>query len=97
MQRYAIVKDGLVVNVIEYESQPTTPPPGFEDGYVAIQSDVAGPGYTYANGIFTPPQPYPSWILVDNIWVAPKPMPTEGGPYRWDEQTLSWVSIGALA
>jgi hypothetical protein len=30
MKKYAIVKDNLVVNVIEYESQPTTPPPGFE-------------------------------------------------------------------
>ena len=97
MQRYAIVKDGFVENVIDYEEQPTTPPPGFEDGYVAIQSDVAGPGWTYANGVFTPPQPYPSWILVDNVWVAPVPMPTDGGPYYWDEQTKSWIKVGTVA
>ena len=29
MNKYAIVKDGVVVNVIEYESQPSTPPAGF--------------------------------------------------------------------
>ena len=55
--RYAIVKDGVVVNVIEYESQPSTPPPGFEDGHVAIQADVVSPGWTYANGQFTDPNP----------------------------------------
>ena len=55
--KYAIVKDGVVVNVIEYQSQPTTPPPGFEDGHVAIQADNASIGWTYANGIFTNPNP----------------------------------------
>ena len=55
--RYAIVKDSVVINVIEYESQPTTPPPGFEDGHVAIQADTVSIGWTYANGIFTNPNP----------------------------------------
>ena len=55
--RYAIVKDGVVVNVIEYAEQPTTPPPGFEAGYVAIQADAVSPGWTYANGQFTDPNP----------------------------------------
>jgi len=57
MQRYAIVKDGVVVNVIEYESQPSTPPAGFEVGYMAIQSDYVGVGWIYANGNFTDPNP----------------------------------------
>ena len=57
MSKYAIVKDGVVVNVIEYESQPTTPPPGFEDGHVAIQADAVSPGWHYANKTFTNPNP----------------------------------------
>ena len=57
MNKYAIVKDDVVVNVIEYEEQPSTPPPGFEDGYVAIQADTVSIGWTYANGIFTNPNP----------------------------------------
>ena len=57
MNKYAIVKDGVVVNVIEYEAQPTTPPPGFEAGHVAIQADRVSPGWTYANGQFTDPNP----------------------------------------
>jgi hypothetical protein len=57
MQRYAIVKNGVVVNVIEYESQPTTPPPGFESGHVAIQADAVSPSWNYVNGQFTNPNP----------------------------------------
>ena len=55
--KYAIVKDGVVVNVIEYEAQPSTPPPGFEAGHVAIQADRVNPGWVYANGEFTDPNP----------------------------------------
>jgi hypothetical protein len=55
--KYAIVKGGVVVNVIEYESQPTTPPAGFESGHVAVQADNVSVGWTYANGTFTNPNP----------------------------------------
>ena len=55
--KYAIVKDGAVVNVIEYEEQPSTPPAGFEDGHVAVQADNVSIGWTYANGQFTNPNP----------------------------------------
>lgn len=57
MDRYAIVKDGIVVNVIEYESQPSEPPPGFEEGHVAIQADQISPGWHYADGQFVNPNP----------------------------------------
>ena len=57
MNKYAIVKDGVVVNVIEYAEQPSAPPPGFEAGHVAIQADRVSPGWTYANGQFTDPNP----------------------------------------
>jgi hypothetical protein len=55
--KYAIVKNGVVVNVIEYEAQPSAPPPGFEVGHVAIQADAVSPGWNYANGTFTNPNP----------------------------------------
>ena len=57
MNKYAIVKDGVVVNVIEYAEQPTTPPPGIEDGHVAVQTNHVSIGWTYANGQFTDPNP----------------------------------------
>ena len=55
--KYAIVKDGVVINTIEYDEQPTTPPPGFEDGHIAVQADTANIGWNYANGQFTDPNP----------------------------------------
>jgi hypothetical protein len=55
--KYAIVKDGVVVNVIEYETQPSTPPAGFEEGHTAIQQDYVSVGWHYANGTFTDPNP----------------------------------------
>jgi hypothetical protein len=55
--KYAIIKDGVVVNVIEYETQPSTPPPGFEEGHTAIQQDYVSVGWHYANGTFTDPNP----------------------------------------
>ena len=57
MNKYAIVKDGVVVNVIEYAEQPSTPPAGFEDGHIAIQADHVSPNWHYANGQFTDPNP----------------------------------------
>jgi hypothetical protein len=77
MNTYAIVKDGVVVNTIEYAEQPTTPPPGFEDGYEAIQSSEASIGWTYENGQFTNPvQPEavdmpPTASLTDMILANP--------------------------
>lgn len=55
--RYAIVKDGTVVNIIEYEEQPSTPPPGFENGHIAVQADNVSIGWSYANNQFTNSNP----------------------------------------
>ena len=78
MQTYAIIKDGKVENIIEYDSQPTTPPPGFDDGYIAVQADRVSPGWLYENGAFvdtTPPaEPIvmpPSPTLVEQILASP--------------------------
>jgi hypothetical protein len=55
MKKYAIIQNGIVVNTIEYETQPDSPIPGLDETYIAVQSDVAGPGYTYENGVFVAP------------------------------------------
>ena len=59
--RYAII-DGIdVINVIDYDEQPSNPPPGFEEPIIAVKSDVAGPGWTYVDGVFiAPPTPAPT-------------------------------------
>lgn len=57
MQRYAIVKDGVVLNCVDYAEQPIGTPPGFEENAVAIQDDRASPGWIYVDGVFTNPNP----------------------------------------
>lgn len=57
MARYAVVKDGVVINVVEYDSQPSNPPPGFDEGCVAIQEDNVSPDWHYVDGKFFDPNP----------------------------------------
>ena len=62
-----------------------------------IRKNYAGIGYTYdaVRDAFIAPQPYASWVLDEATcrWVAPVAMPSEGGPWRWDEDTESWVAV----
>ena len=62
-----------------------------------IRYNYAGIGYTYdaVRDAFIAPQPYPSWVLDEATcrWTAPVPMPSEGGPWAWDEDTESWVAV----
>jgi hypothetical protein len=58
----------------------------------------AGEGCTYEAeaDVFIAPQPFPSWTLDENHdWQPPVAMPTEGGPYMWDEDTLTWLAVTA--
>lgn len=52
--RYAVIDGSHVINVIEADE-------GFVlDGYELVQSDEAGPGWCYADGVFSPPSPPPA-------------------------------------
>lgn len=59
-----------------------------------FRKQYAGINYTYdiSKDIFIRPQPFPSWTLDDNSdWQPPVPRPE--GPYRWDEETTSWIEL----
>ena len=64
-------------------------------GGTPYRKNYAGIGYIYdaQRDAFISPKPFASWTLNETscLWDAPTPMPTEGGPYRWDESTTSWV------
>lgn len=71
-------------------------------GGVAFRGNYAGIGMVFLpdvgpDGIFVEPQPHPSWTLDETTasWQPPTPMPSEGGPWVWDEASLSWVEITA--
>lgn len=59
--RYAIIDGINVINVIDYDTPPSNPPPGFELPIIAVQSDTAAPSWTYVDGVFiAPPVPSPT-------------------------------------
>ncbi len=62
-----------------------------------IRFNYAGVGFTFdtARDAFIAPKPFASWVLDEATcrWVAPVPMPSEGGPWMWDEGTESWITV----
>ena len=61
-----------------------------------IRKQYAGIGFTYDEeaDVFIAPQPYPSWGLNTDTcqWIPPKPYPTDGCGYYWDESLLRWAT-----
>ena len=54
-----------------------------------FRKNYAGVGHTYdsTRNAFIPPQPYPSWTLVEDTcqWQAPVAYPDDGKDYEWNE------------
>ena len=71
-----------------------------------IRKNYAGIGFTYdaIRDAFIPPKPFNSWLLNEStcLWESPKPYPTDGFSYSWNESTLAWEimdfseAIGAI-
>lgn len=63
-----------------------------------IRKNYAGIGFTYdaQRDAFIPPKPYPSWVFEEEkcIYVAPVAKPSDGKPYYWDEESVSWKPVG---
>lgn len=96
-RRGVLIEGGIVRNIILWGDES-------EAQYEADGWDVAmettnlerqpGVGWTWneTDG-FCPPQPYPSWVYDGLDWDAPVAMPTEGGPWQWNETTKTWDEI----
>ena len=82
-----------VVNIIDYENVQTGVPAGLESNLLCVASNTGEINDTYENGVFTSPQPFPSWSLINNIWTPPEPMPIDNNFYVWNESTKSWAKI----
>lgn len=65
------------------------------NGGTPLRKNYAGQGYTYdsVRDAFIPPQPFPSWALIEDTcqWQAPTAYPDDGLIYIWNEETLSWL------
>lgn len=62
-----------------------------------IRKNFGAVGFRYdaTRDAFIAPQPFESWLLDDETcqWAPPVPYPTDGKPYRWDEENVSWSEI----
>ena len=93
-----LAPDGLVVNAIVVDTDSDWRP---DYGTLIAVSDTpqldgGAPWIGWRlldDGTWQPPAPFPSWSWIDGEWAAPVPMPTEGGPWVWDDETLSWVEV----
>ena len=67
------------------------------DGGTPLRKNYAGVGDTYdaTRDAFIPPQPFPSWTLIEAScqWTAPTAYPDDGNRYIWNEDTTAWVEI----
>ena len=59
----------------------------FRKNFAAI-----GYSFDFERDAFIPPKPFPSWQLIEETlhWEAPKPYPTDGFTYTWNEAQLAW-------
>lgn len=95
---FAQIQNSIVVNIVvaDYDWVNT-----HDDELVLIENQNVEIGSLYENGIFIPPQPYPSWTRDGNSWQAPVPLPSDsynsttqtGVVYSWDETSLSWLAV----
>lgn len=75
---------------------PTTGLPS-ADQSKALRGNYPGIGFLHdpVADKFYPPKPFASWTLNQTTWLwdAPIAMPSEGGPYMWDESVGNWVAV----
>ena len=90
MANYAVIDNINVINIIIADSKEIAEEITGKICVLYNETDKAEIGGTYENNIFIPKKPYPSWILKNNIWVAPIEYPNDDKFYIWDEDTLSW-------
>lgn len=93
MERTAAkIEDGVVTQVIVGSYEWANHRLGGE--WVNTTGKSVGIGYSYLDGEFRPPRPYPSWTWDGEKWDAPVAYPEdEEELYLWDEETLSWKVI----
>ena len=98
MVNYAFIKGNEVFSIITFDDPTPETLEQFKvyheaDEIVLITNIYISVGDSYVDGKFSPPKPYPSWILNEETycWEPPIPHPVDGLVYTWNEETLSWV------
>ena len=97
-QNYAVIKDGVVVNVLAFNNPSRPLLQQFishfsADDIILCEDPRVIIGNEYVDEQFIYPQPFPSWVWdkATAEWQAPLPMPNDRDDYVWQEDTSEWV------
>lgn len=109
MAHFAKIENGIVTQVVvvdnahEANGQEYLNALGLDGTWVQTSYNAnfgkkfaaIGDTYVSSTGNFKPAQPFASWTFSNTEWTwkAPKPMPTDGKPYNWDETLGDWVEM----
>lgn len=107
MAHFAKIVDGIVTEVVvvdnahESNGEEYLHSLGLEGRWVQTSYNATfgkkfaaiGDTYVASTGNFKPAQPFASWKWNANSWHwdAPKPVPTDGKKYSWNEELVDWV------
>lgn len=47
-------------------------------------------GWKLLDGKWIPPQPFESWLWINENWEPPIEYPSDGKVYEWDEELINW-------
>lgn len=98
MYRFAIIKSGLVSNVVVSDFEQSTTIlkgmlPDAED-VIFVTEETKEPyiGYPIVGGKFLPASPYPSWTFNEDAWQYEPPVarPSDSPYYFWNEDLQNW-------
>lgn len=96
-RRGVLVNDNVVVNVVVWgdSSAEQFSNEGYQHAEETTDFETPpGIGWTWsASDGYRSPQPYPSWTYNGSTWLPPVPVPSDGGPYSWNETTTSWEAL----
>lgn len=95
MSVYAYVVKNKVINVLIADQSWVMSQPDKDLYYESTEQNPIIGDSVLLDGVFYPPQPFPSWTRADGLveWSPPTPKPAGNGTYRWDEETLSWMNF----
>jgi hypothetical protein len=96
MGNFAVIKNGIVENVIVAEALVVAQ--SLLPDYLVIEIEpndiAAGVGSSYEGGKFIPPKPFDSWVLNEDAseWISPvaRPVIEQGQMMKWNEDELKW-------
>lgn len=104
MSNFAKIVEGVVTEIVVVPDDHISDAEAYLNGLglqgkwvpaFANKEAVIGDTYVDSTQSFKPAKPHASWKwnATEWSWLPPKEMPSDGKPYRWNEELVDWVEI----